>query len=211
MENKKVQILMKILTEEKHCENMLNGNILFSPFDDFNKIKDGHARGDKYDGQEYILDPQEYILMIGDRPVEGLKDKILISKQSVTKNRKICSFYLLETFMDYTVLYDDEIFSLGDFCVVITQPREFIDRVKETIDTMYPSTFQYGTCKYVNMDTFNGFYGNFKKPNSYRWQNEVRMLFESSNTGKEFIKIGNINDIAVIYRLEDFLKFFRRL
>lgn len=96
-------------------------------------------------------------------------------------------------------LIDIDISSFGDSLIIITNPNEFIKRVELELKRKNIK-FHFGTVKYYVDDYSGELGGPFDKNKFFEKQREYRIFIDSDGKDKILIEIGNIEDIACVYK-----------
>lgn len=96
-------------------------------------------------------------------------------------------------------LIDIDISSFGDSLIIITNPNEFIKRVELELKRKNIK-FHFGTVKYYADDYSGELGGPFDKNKFFEKQREYRIFIDSDGKDKILIEIGNIEDIACVYK-----------
>lgn len=94
---------------------------------------------------------------------------------------------------------DIDITTFGDSIIIITNPNEFIKRVKLELKRQ-KLNFHYGTVKYYSDDYTGELGGPFDKNEFFERQREFRIFIDSVGKEPISITIGNIEDIACVFK-----------
>ncbi|WP_188748605.1 hypothetical protein [Parapedobacter defluvii] len=86
--------------------------------------------------------------------------------------------------------------------LLIVNPKEFLNRVRAVLDTMYKNT-HYDKIKYCDIENRLGRKNCFEKPLKLSYQNEYRIAFQNTRENEEIINIGSIEDISIIMSVEE--------
>lgn len=87
--------------------------------------------------------------------------------------------------------------TFGEALIVITNPREFINRVKNALLKDGYCNAEFNKVNYYP-DNYSGTVGFFKKHERFRHQNEYRIYIQNTNNEPIKIQIGSMHDIARI-------------
>lgn len=87
--------------------------------------------------------------------------------------------------------------SFGESVIIITNPREFINRVTTTLKANGYQDIKYWAVEYFPND-YSGEVGIFRKHEKFKHQNEFRFFIPNTNNEPIRIEIGAIEDIAVM-------------
>lgn len=97
---------------------------------------------------------------------------------------------------------DERNFGFGDTCVLILDPKEFLNRVKCAAAQKRIEVY-HKLVEYVDRKKYNGKIGAFRKFSEFSYQNEFRILiFLELPVPYEF-NIGNISDITELRPIHD--------
>ncbi len=87
--------------------------------------------------------------------------------------------------------------AFGESLILIHNPRQFIDRVLETLKVKGFENVQYKPVTYYSND-YSGRIGFFRKHEKFKYQNEFRFFIPNQRNERIEISIGSLKDIAVI-------------
>ena len=92
----------------------------------------------------------------------------------------------------------------GQYAVVITDVKQFLDRVQDAAKRKgYPSEFR--PVKYYDPSTFHGHMTDieavFSKPQNFDYQKEFRIAFKTNQPGPLILNVGDLHDISVWARV----------
>lgn len=214
-------------------ENMKNlqqkGDIFARPLGYFQSFEelDEAMRFDQYEGTTELQQPK--VLMEKGRPVlvadaEGnilgdITSSIIgpmkMSKGYLKNTPVFCMFSVHSDILrDYqkgtiTSLINPKVKEFGDYVLVINNYSELINRIKKFCGEFINRklTAVPGVVEYVDISTYHGDYGVFKKPNEYSYQNELRIVFDGIKIPSEdavIARIGDISDISVLMPYHQF-------
>ena len=97
---------------------------------------------------------------------------------------------------------DDRCKEFGDSFLIILDIAEFFKRVEEAADLMKRKLL-YGPVTYEDVHSYRGKWSLFKKPVTYKYQNEFRFLIKQTEfVGPIMLKIGPLHGIAVMLESE---------
>lgn len=94
---------------------------------------------------------------------------------------------------------DIDITSFGNFIIIITNPNEFKRRVERELKRQNLN-FHFGAVKYYSDDYTGELGGPFDKNEFFERQREFRIFIDSDGKDKILIEIGNIEDIACVFK-----------
>jgi hypothetical protein len=189
----------------KYLEPFYNeGLMYFNTVNYFAKLENDECIGDSYEGVDSLFHSEnisvkmtppgmdEIILnsetgLIGDLRISSEKTMIsnLYSISAITWR------YLLEK-----NLFTEEFVQFGDSAVVITHPKEFINRFYNAMKTQDYS-YTMGLVKYYDKN-HEGEIGIYKKREQYKFQKEYRINIHRYDNNPFVINIGSIKDISFI-------------
>lgn len=234
---KKIGILAKVFSCEEYKEDFLNGNIYMNTiqfFRSYEEETEGNI-GDKYEALTGWMHPHEYRFEL---EVDGVKhilnpDDIV---GPITTSMKIhdhanvfCMTHLHSHDLDMSSIKNEEEFrlaekyftlpeevkNLGEYMVVITNPREFVRRARDEAqrlhdigDAVYYQSKQViyydAATQSIMLDNHND--APFYKQSKYAHQNEYRLCLVRNNPDNKpyTMKIGSLRDISMELKTNDF-------
>ena len=201
--------------EKEHIEDLVhNGSLFLNTVYAFRDI-DNDYRGDKNEGVSNVIQsenaivefsfPQEFGGELGGKTIRidkrnGLEGQILISNKSY-RNTNIYSLYMVEASEQWKL--DPRIDQFGDYGAFIYKPQVFLERVVNALDRE-GKQYSYGSVDYKDRASFEGELSLFNKFDSYRYQNEFRIIVENNADSPMKLSIGSIDDIAYALPTECF-------
>lgn len=87
--------------------------------------------------------------------------------------------------------------TLGQSLIIITNPREFLNRVKEALSKSGFDNIKHGRVEYFSNE-YSGNAGIFKKHDYFSYQNEYRIYVPNPANERIIVNIGSMEDIAEI-------------
>jgi|HubBroStandDraft_4_1064222.scaffolds.fasta_scaffold115817_4 hypothetical protein len=91
----------------------------------------------------------------------------------------------------------------GDSFLLFTNTREFLLRV-DAAAKRQGLKGEAGLVKYFDQMKYSGAIGRFRKPSTYAYQSEFRIVLETGAQGHFRFEIGNLRDISSeVFSLED--------
>lgn len=207
-EKDKIPVIKMFLKfgKEEHIKDLLeNGTIYMNSIQFFRKFEDNGLRGDIYEGISELRN-----LPSGEFEIKSLNYKgkyvsfqIRESYEEVLGN--IYSLYAISSFnipnpLKFKINKKNKKF--GTHCLLVKNNPEFLKRIEETLKKS-GLKFRHGFVEYYDKDKMNGKINLFQKPKEYKYQNEFRFYVERESTEAIKIQIGDIRDIAEIYKIED--------
>lgn len=211
--------LLKFFEKKEYAEDFLNGKIYLKESGYFRKLED-NFRGDVNDGVKPIDMTGETIFL--ESPNEGIKlpiNNIINFTESFEGDEKVpifCSSLMddsiLEEIDDTSCKYRDEFLEelkkFGQYVAIISYD-EFMNKIRSKMKSDNKELAALcSKVDYVNIMNKYNFTGSnncsdveerykhfFKKDESYKWQNEFRLLLLSKNENK---LIDNENDSFIL-------------
>ncbi len=89
---------------------------------------------------------------------------------------------------------DEENFGFGDSFVIVLNTHEFLRRFTSLSDTC-GLQYQYNLVDYYEVSKYSGATGTFRKPSSFAYQNEFRLVVRPGVILRKLV-IGNLEDIT---------------
>lgn len=219
----------------EHMKNLQQkGDIFARPlgyFQDFEEL-DEAMRFDRYEGTtelhqpKVLMDRGQSVLVadpegniVGDI-TSAIIGPMRMSKGHLKYTPVFCTFSVhSEVLADYrngkiTTLIDPKVKEFGNYVLIINDYSELIRRIHEFVAELTEREVRVvpGVVEYVDIDTFHGEYGVFKKPKEYSYQNEMRIVFDGIRIPNEdaiIARIGDISDISVLMPYKSFKNFYR--
>lgn len=132
--------------------------------------------------------------------IDGVKIKDINGGVDIRKNIDMESFIFCMTGLTMQRIYDyksgkiqklipNEMYAFGDYCTVIIQPSNFLEKFTSRFSVKDKRFIDY-----VDMDNTYGKIGPFKKDISFQEQMEFRILVNNDGTGNEILT-ENIGDL----------------
>jgi hypothetical protein len=212
---KTVQKIIKVGKLEFMESFLQKGEMYFDTVESF-AIKD--ANQEKYDNLEGATEINQVnwiklqaengktieLSKINPKHVKLASAYLITHDEKTIGNIYSCSAVTPETINNFKKL-DPRFKNFGDTIILIENPNEFLNRVKEELKG---KNYKYtiGLVNYYDPDTFNGPLTVFSKKNKLAYQNELRILIYNKNNEPIKIYIGSIKDIACKFKIEDLMK-----
>jgi hypothetical protein len=86
----------------------------------------------------------------------------------------------------------------GDCFVVITEVKDFINRIEDKLKEL-KFEYEYGLVRYYNLKKYSGPLDIFYKPDNFKYQREFRFFVKRKEAGPLKLKISSIKDISYIF------------
>ncbi|WP_336769933.1 hypothetical protein [Pantoea ananatis] len=234
---KKIGILLKVFSSEKYRNDFLNGNLYMNTINYFRKYEEeaeGNV-GDKYEALTGWMHPKEFKFQFEvngvkhDLNPEDLAGPVTISMHRHDHANVFCMTHLHSHDIDmsnvksqeehdklkeYFTLPDDVI-NLGEYMVIITNPKEFISRALakgeelvmtgEALDYRSKQVTYYDQAE-KSLFLEDGLDAPFYKQSLYSHQNEYRLCLNRENPNDEPFKmnIGDLRDLSVEIMTKEF-------
>lgn len=214
--SKTVFFFVKVFSEKAHAEDFLRGTLYSNRLAFFKKFEED-AKANRSDRHEAVVgwyQPDKISLTLNGRDIKDLVAPV--SLQMVQHNDlNIFCIYAAHN-GPFEVITDENIFDLrdhlyippdclklGDYAVVVTQAKPFIDRV---VGAAKDEGFglKAGLVEYYDPSLFSGNFSEdeavFRKRKEFQHQREYRFSFDTGTSGDGPIKlnIGDISDIALL-------------
>jgi hypothetical protein len=209
-------ILLK-LGRKAHLEELRHGLLYMNPLSYFRTLEDGSTRGDKREGDDYILQPEEANLVIDTGiPSIGrisaapgdLAGPIRIARDRTRSCNLFCMFAI-------TRPVERPMFGTshgwpGDSFVLFTHTQEFLSRIALAAQEQ-GKRIESGLVEYYDDLTYSGQLGRFRKPTRFSYQSEYRIALEPESVRAIPFQVADLTDITSqvfpIDRADDVLKF----
>lgn len=207
-ENHIIKMFLKFGKEE-HIQDLLeNGTIFMNSIQYFRKFEDNGLRGDNFEG---ITELKNY--PSGEFEIKSLnhKGKYISLQVRESYEEVLGNIYSLYAISSLTVpnpigfKIDKKNKEFGTHCLLVKNNPEFLIRIEKRLNEMNLK-FRHGFVDYYDKDKKNGKINLFQKPNEYKYQNEFRFYVGRESIEPIKIEIGNIKDIAEIYKSEDIIE-----
>jgi hypothetical protein len=218
MENigKSIYSLVKFGEKDNMLSLMNDGDIYLNTINYFTTIEDDF-RGDTFEGASSILKGNRIEKMIYTNPLGqkiefdygknenlGIEINYLIDRpnwQNKPSHMYCLYMLLIKDYGDSDVI-DERNMKLGNYALVVNDPKEFIDRISQKLNDCKLS-WKADIVEYIDIDQIHGEYGFFKKPKSYEYQNEYRFLISSDNEKPIKLSIGSIKDFSILLTADE--------
>jgi hypothetical protein len=189
--------------EKKHIQEFRSDGLLYmSSLSEFALLESDMARGDCFEGSTTIIQPK-HTEMVLDASKMGL-GKITVNPLDLAGPVRIglqgtasCNVYCMFAVTKPTdgELVSSENMQLGDSCVLILNPTEFLARVFSAAKGAGLSP----TCalvEYYDAEEFSGETGRFRKRSIFAYQNEFRIVVEPGSDMPIKLFVGSLIDIT---------------
>jgi hypothetical protein len=220
-------ILLKIYDQLEYAEALRDGTLYMRSQKVFAELDD-KARGDYIEDKKFVVRPgiemiteMRYIEVDGKPAFEFTKRKreegdsdgvyFYANNKKASQNMIYSLYALWFNYETGEVRKIDRklIDELGDFCCVIYNPLEFINRIRLSME----DNVKVGFVDYVdfNINPIQRRHPFMKDLIEYGNQSEYRVLFENNEVSEELFYdvVGDFKDITYITRTSDFIERFR--
>lgn len=210
----KANCFVKVV-QEKHLDDLLNGNLYMNPFKTFKEIEDQNIRGDILEGVDSSFNSDKAQLHVKDdlgvmQQVKGIYGRMNFHSPYTTNSNIFCFSYLLLDSEVQSITIDSQFKEFGNRLVLITDVNKFLHRVTKGFEsrkklTLIPhEPFFLKPVEYVP-ESYDGRLGAFRKLNTYQWQKELRIAVYRNIQRQEpkpvYLRIGSIRDITHVFEL----------
>lgn len=214
--SKTIFFFVKIFSNKNHAEDFLNGVLYSNRLSFFRKFEEDEQanRGDKHEAVIGWYQPKKITVVINGQKIKDLAAPI--SLQMIQHNdlnifciygahsgpfKEVKDEKILEL-KEYLKISPDCL-ALGEYAVVVTQAKSFIDRVIKSVKNK-GFGLKAGLVEYYDSDVFSGSFSEddamFRKRKEFEHQREYRFSFDTGSSGDDPLKlqVGDIRDIAVL-------------
>jgi hypothetical protein len=212
-------ILLK-LGQKEHLEMLRKGLLYMNPLAYFTALEDDAARGDRYEGTSYILQPCDIGEFLFDPHLpdmdpfhvhgapDGLVGPVRIALNRTSSCNIFCMFAVNAPIVGPIFARARE--WPGNHFVLFTNTQEFVNRV---VAAAKSRGLRVGgrTVEYYDETNYSGQTGRFRKRSVFSYQCEYRIVVEPGVDGPLHFEIGDLSEITseVISRdlADDVLRF----
>ncbi len=201
--------IIKFGTKENITELQKNGTIFMQRLHNYQKIEHDEI-GDKNEGLTHLFQANKVkSFKINGKKVEVVKN-IKVQASNAYNPFIFCSYALTENSFDdnFNNTIDKKNLNFGDTALLITDINTFYERIEKTLqsnENLYADVVEY-----IDENIFHGEMGVFKKIDTYKHQNEHRIIIEKDCKDNILkFNIGAIHDISKIYSSKDLLNTLR--
>lgn len=186
--------------KKEHLEALLDGVIYMNNIDYFRRYEESqpkHLRGDKYECFDYVSQGNK-VIIFGEPPL--VLNNITMFENRNTYPGYLYCLYAIYFDSDFTI--DGRMLDFGEYGVIIREPLEFINRIREasTKEHLHPNCY---AVNYYNEKEVDGTLTPFLKRDKYSYQKEARIYIYKTNPQDNMVlNIGSIKDIACIERFK---------
>lgn len=216
-------LLIKVCEKEEYLKDFIDGKLYMNTNFQFSQIeaKECMSNGqyDDYEGTQVVLNPTEDIECVMDfsdgvgKIMQGKRGELKHNGHTVWNVKLGRGKNIENIFCMYSIWFDLEnnltteiddkiVEEFGDYCAVILNKEEFINRVKRAVDKLeytIKNELRYGYVDYVEIDGAYTELGTFRKRKSYQYQSEFRIAIGVNRQPELLVlDIGSLSDIVVI-------------
>lgn len=206
MLNENKFLLLRLFEKESHAKEFLSGKIRMMSLSYYRKMEnDNHGRQDKFEGAQKLWQGNNTVIRAGNMIITGADglDSVLLRLNDYEENTKISCCTLLPMDADPSI-NEKNLLQFGlPYCVIFKDPNEFLSRFRNVAKGMECYT---GKVSFFDPHTYNGDINFFNKPDLFSWQNEYRMKVYVKSDDPFYLDVGDINDIANMFKTEDLVK-----
>ena len=197
-----------------YMEKLLHkGEVFCKPFKYFTAAEQGSLRHDKYEGSAYITQIRNIELLdpITNKPFAKATSGQLYYHHPGDKGNIYCLYGIetgsLDLSNDIIKAFNLDMNGLnfGDTAIIIFDPGEFIQRVKNEVERV-GYIFQYSPVIYYDEKKHQGELSPFYKSKRFNLQNEIRFWIPNKLDIDLTFRIGDISDIAKLLPKDDIQK-----
>lgn len=211
-----IMFFVKIFDNEKYAKDFMEGKIYANRLSYFKAIEEKEAanRGDRHEGVLGWYQQNQVQVFINNHLIEGLVSPVSVQMDHHNHLNVFCIYAAhsgefneisAENLADFKKQLEisPECLKLGSYAVLITQPKEFIERVEKAAAEKI-ARFQRGLVEYYDPESFHGSFTEadavFKKRKDYEHQKEYRFSFDTGVAGESplELEIGSIKDISFL-------------
>ena len=214
--SKTIFFFVKVFTKKTHAEDFLRGTLYSNRLAFFKKLEEDTQanRSDRHEAVVGWYQPDQISLTLNGREIKDLAAPVSLQMNQHNDLNVFCIYAAHSG--PFEVITDENIFdlkdhlkipsdclTLGDYAVVVTQAKSFIDRV---VGAVKDEGFglKAGLVEYYDPSAFSGSFSEdeavFRKRKEFEYQREYRFSFDTGIPGDDplKLKIGDISDIALL-------------
>jgi hypothetical protein len=188
----------------QHLEQLATGRLHMNTLEYFIKLETCSLRGDSHEGTSHIFrgdGAKLHIKIEGQfRPVAELRGPMRHRSDENLKVNVFCMYALRES--PSGIFVDPRNFDFGDAFAILSDFDEFIKRVQAAVAGT-GQLVQWGPVEYIDLSSYAGPVGIFRKDSSFSYQSELRLALLPGYGSKHELEVGDISDIVRIGASED--------
>lgn len=127
-------------------------------------------------------------------PIGGIINPVTFRSSESEKFNVLCTYMMTDL---HGATFDERNLQFGDTAVYITNPVEFLRRVKAAAAEAGKDVL-HRPVEYVPRDLHDGKMGPFRKFSEYEYQSEFRIVLTGGNGEACRLAVGNLRDISAI-------------
>ena len=201
------------LGKHEHLEQLRDeGLVYLNPLSFFQKLECDPHRADEYEGLSFI-DHNVSEIRIGDHAIPG-KDILELKGTLDLPCHVFCLFGIINRDGKYRLpLFDRRIYEDGEWDTAAVIEPPFIKRLLEAVHDeiqsllheLQPEVRAWGLTpvEYVDLHTYNGVVGPFRKDRRFAYQNECRFILPAGNNEPRIIRLGSMKDCVHLVPTKD--------
>lgn len=211
---------VKFFEKQEYADDFIHGNLYMNTVSYFQKDEDNTSVYDKYESVSHHYQPNKIELKFNEIviPQNELDGAVIIQTKDFDNFNIFCLYAVnsgnFQELNDEN--YEEFINSLrihkknnefGDFCIVVTNITEFLERVKQAVRKN--NFFMKGNfIDYYDVNNFSGSFSGidaiFHKQIEFSYQNEYRIVINNMIDDNQpyYLEIGDISDICAISSID---------
>jgi hypothetical protein len=183
--------------EQEYLKDLRDGWVFLKPQRAFCKVKNDTVREDKFETVDEMFQPKVVrsfsITHNGQTHRPRPSGPILINLGRREYN--VFCMYSVPTSHVGGLKIDPRNFGFGDSFVVILNTQEFLDRVRQAAEKV-GFIVDCNLIEYLDIGTYSGEVGPFRKPASFEYQREFRIIITPGAIDPVKLKICTLRDIT---------------
>ncbi|GGO03802.1 hypothetical protein [Saccharibacillus kuerlensis] len=207
----KIYVLLKF-GEKRFMEKFQRGQLHFQCLSAFkNPEPDESGRNDQFEAASVIYNPGNYKVYVGGKQLEDIEGPIVLQENEADRQYSLSLYGITNELVQRHVEGEQEHLihpwneKFGDYAVVVTNPKEFRDRI-DAACRRGGFGLREGMVEYHEVENFTGRWGYFRKPKEYEYQSEYRLLLDQETEAEDYtLDIGDISDISEIGSFHDLI------
>jgi hypothetical protein len=193
-----------------HLEQFRKDGLLhMNPQAYFSKLENDLVRNDRFEGTDKIFQPNVLKHLTITNNSDGRRIVInpsdMAGPVSISLGKSSCNVYCMFSITRPMIGHavDKRNYAFGDSFIIVLNTEEFLARVCSAAEAAHFKC-QYGRVEYYDPDVHSGETGPFRKPSTFSYQNEFRLIVRPGSTGPIKLTAGSLIDITTpIHRLSE--------
>jgi hypothetical protein len=190
------------IAKRGYIDAFSRGELWMNPLSFFSQMEGDIARGDPHEGDGLWMQPTTDVLSvkIGETwvPISGLLGPISWRRQLELRSNVFCLSALP---VEAEVSFDSRNHQFGDTVAFLTDPHEFLRRVRQAA-TAHGFNLMYRGVEYVDPRVHSGEMGLFRKSSEFSHQREFRIALSPGKGAPYTLLIGDISDLVAVAPVE---------